>query len=119
MRRTTRANGRMTGKTYSLLGADGACHASRTKGTLGGHRKQYVYGRLDCPTALRVLARADAPYRLHRVFFADMATAIAAGFRPCGVCMRDAYAVWKRGPQPGVPFGWRRLPPERRRTGAA
>jgi methylphosphotriester-DNA--protein-cysteine methyltransferase len=31
----------------------------------------------------------------HRVFFADEATAIAAGYRPCGACMRREYAAWK------------------------
>jgi methylphosphotriester-DNA--protein-cysteine methyltransferase len=35
-------------------------------------------------------------YVQHRVFFADEAAAVDAGFRPCGVCMREAYAAWKR-----------------------
>jgi methylphosphotriester-DNA--protein-cysteine methyltransferase len=30
-----------------------------------------------------------------RVFFADEATAIAAGYRPCGACMRAEYRAWK------------------------
>jgi methylphosphotriester-DNA--protein-cysteine methyltransferase len=30
-----------------------------------------------------------------RVFFADEATATAAGYRPCAVCMRDEYRAWK------------------------
>ena len=30
-----------------------------------------------------------------RVFFADEATAIAAGYRPCAVCMREEYRAWK------------------------
>jgi methylphosphotriester-DNA--protein-cysteine methyltransferase len=29
------------------------------------------------------------------VFFADEETAIAAGFRPCGACMREEYRRWK------------------------
>jgi methylphosphotriester-DNA--protein-cysteine methyltransferase len=29
------------------------------------------------------------------VFFADEATAIAAGYRPCFVCMREEYRAWK------------------------
>jgi AraC family transcriptional regulator, regulatory protein of adaptative response / DNA-3-methyladenine glycosylase II len=33
----------------------------------------------------------------HRVFFADEATALAAGYRPCGHCLRDRYAAWKAG----------------------
>jgi methylphosphotriester-DNA--protein-cysteine methyltransferase len=33
-----------------------------------------------------------------RVFFADEATAVAAGYRPCAVCMPAAYAEWKLAP---------------------
>lgn len=34
----------------------------------------------------------------NRVFFADEATAIAAGYRACAVCLPDEHAVWKRIP---------------------
>src|SRR5581483_7960371 len=81
-------------KTYRLIGADGRPYESLTKGTLGGHRRSKIYGRLDCPGALRVLARGNT-YQKSRVFFADEATAIAAGYRPCAVCLRDAYRMWK------------------------
>jgi hypothetical protein len=30
-----------------------------------------------------------------RVFFANEATAIAAGYRPCAKCMKDKYLLWK------------------------
>jgi len=53
-------------------------------GTLGGNRWLKIYGRLDCPSALRWIARGH--YVRHRVFFADEATARAAGYRPCRVC---------------------------------
>ncbi len=52
-----------------------------------------MYGRLDCPTALRYLAKGQ--YAAHRVFFADEATAVAAGYRPCGSCLPDEYRAWK------------------------
>ena len=52
-----------------------------------------MYGRLDCPVALSLLRRGFVPR--HRVFFADEATAIAAGYRPCGACMRAEYRAWK------------------------
>ena len=81
---------------YRLIGADGLPHHSPTKGTLGGHQKSKVYGRLDCPGALRALARGG-PYAKYRVFFADETTAIKAGYRPCWLCMRAEYIVWKRG----------------------
>jgi methylphosphotriester-DNA--protein-cysteine methyltransferase len=29
------------------------------------------------------------------VFFADEATAVAAGYRPCAVCLRARYDEWK------------------------
>jgi methylphosphotriester-DNA--protein-cysteine methyltransferase len=81
-------------KRYRLTGADGREFLSGTPGTLGGHRGTGVYGRFDCPAALRALARGDT-YRRHRVFFADEPTAIAAGFRPCARCMPAEYKVWK------------------------
>jgi methylphosphotriester-DNA--protein-cysteine methyltransferase len=77
-----------------LLGVDGRVYQSPTKGLLGANRRGKIYGRLDCPSALRAVNRSQT-YARHRVFFADEATAIAAGFRPCAVCMRAAYNTWK------------------------
>ena len=79
--------------TYTLLGPDGRPHPSEAPGTLGGNRRSRIYGRLDCPTALRAITRGG--YVKHRVFLADEATAIAAGFRPCARCMPEEYAAWK------------------------
>ena len=79
--------------TYTLLGADGRPYESDAKGQWGGHRRMKIYGRLDCPSALRAIARGG--YARHRVFFADEATAIAAGYRPCGICCKDRYQAWK------------------------
>jgi methylphosphotriester-DNA--protein-cysteine methyltransferase len=79
--------------TYVLLGADGRPYESDVKGQWGGHRGQRIYGRLDCPSALRAIARGG--YVSHRVFFADEATAIAAGYRPCAVCCPRQYQAWK------------------------
>jgi len=77
-----------------LIGADGRPYASATKGTLGGHSRQKVYGRLDCPVALSLIRRGrNRPE--YRVFFADEETAIAAGYRPCGACLREQYRAWK------------------------
>ena len=78
---------------YTLTGADGRPYPSGAPGTLGGHRRGRRYGRLDCPAALRALARGG--YVAQRVFFADEATAIAAGYRPCAVCLPAAYAAWR------------------------
>ncbi|WP_084479112.1 Ada metal-binding domain-containing protein [Nocardia jejuensis] len=78
---------------YTLLGPDGNPYRSATPGALGGHRRLRIYGRLDCPTALRALPRG--PYATHRVFFPDESTAIAAGYRPCAACLRSTYLAWK------------------------
>jgi methylphosphotriester-DNA--protein-cysteine methyltransferase len=75
-----------------LLDRDGRPYRSPTPGTLGGHRRTKVYGRLDCPTALRWIARGT--YVQHRVFFADEEVAVAAGYRPCGQCLRVEYRRW-------------------------
>jgi hypothetical protein len=81
-------------KTYTLMGADKRPYVSKTPGTYGGHRKTKVYGRMDCPSAIRALNKGG--YVKNRVFFADEQTAIAAGFRPCAVCLPEKYAIWKR-----------------------
>jgi methylphosphotriester-DNA--protein-cysteine methyltransferase len=80
---------------YTLVGADGRPFPSHARGTVGGHRRSRIYGRLDCPAALRAI-RAGG-YVAHRVFFADEATAIAAGYRPCAVCLPESYRRWKAG----------------------
>jgi methylphosphotriester-DNA--protein-cysteine methyltransferase len=81
-------------RTYRLIGPDGREALSATPGTLGGHRRTKVYGRLDCPGALRWIAKGH--YVRHRVFFADEATAVAAGYRPCATCLPEGYRAWKK-----------------------
>ncbi|BBP81448.1 MULTISPECIES: Ada metal-binding domain-containing protein [unclassified Pseudomonas] len=85
----------MPAKTWTLLGADGRPCPSDRPGTLGGHRRNKLYGRLDCRSALQALARGG--YQAQRVFFLDEATALAAGYRPCAVCMPERYRMWKAG----------------------
>lgn len=79
--------------TYLLTGADRERHHSSEPGVLGGHRRSRIYGRLDCPSALRAIARGG--YVNQRVFFADEDTAVAAGYRPCAVCLPEKYQWWK------------------------
>lgn len=90
-------------KVYTLIGADGRPYASPTPGTLGGHRGNRIYGRLDCPGALRWIARGH--YVKQRVFFADEATAIAAGYRPCAVCLPERYRLWQHARAAGPDRG--------------
>lgn len=86
---------------YLLLGPDGRPFCSPVPGTLGGHRRTRVYGRLDCRSAARALAAGG--YVRSRVFFADEGTARAAGYRPCAVCLPEAYRTWRCERPPG---GW-------------
>jgi methylphosphotriester-DNA--protein-cysteine methyltransferase len=65
----------------------------KARGTIGGHRGTRIYGRLDCPSALRAIARGG--YVKYRVFFADEAAAVAAGYRPCATCMPHRYRDWE------------------------
>ena len=76
---------------YKLLGADGKIHLSEQPGTFGGNGKGKIYGRLDCPQALRTIKAWPGVYEKTRVFFADEKTALAAGYRPCGCCLREKY----------------------------
>ncbi len=86
-------------KTYTLLGADGKFYQSEIKGTLGGNKNFKIYGRFDCGTANSTIRRFPGSYEKHRVFFADEKTALAAGFRPCGTCMKKEYREYKENPE--------------------
>ncbi len=81
-------------KNYTLTGADGRPYTSPIKGMWGGHRGGKIYGRLDCPAALRAIARGG--YAKNRLFFADEATALAAGYRPCGACCKERHQARKK-----------------------
>lgn len=95
-------------KHYELTAPDGSTYRSDLPGELGGNSKDKIYGRLDCSSAIRALPKG---YAKHRVFFQDEAAAIAAGYRPCGTCLRPRYRVWKAGGEPGTEdYPWLRLP---------
>lgn len=81
-------------KVYRLVGPDGHSYESTKAGRFGGHRKLKIYGRLDCPSALRHIAKGH--YAPHRVFFANETHALSAGYRPCAVCMNEQYRLWKQ-----------------------
>jgi len=81
-------------KVFTLIGPDGKPYQSAKPGALGGHRRSRIYGRLDCRAARQAIARGG--YVQHRVFFVDEITAVAAGYRPCAVCLPHEYAAWKK-----------------------
>src|SRR5690349_110832 len=83
-------------KAYRLLGPDGQRYESITRGALGGNAKDKIYGHLDCGSALAAIRNYGESYTEHRVFFADEDAAVAAGYRPCGNCMRERFVAWKR-----------------------
>ena len=80
-------------RRWTLLGRSRKPYESAAPGKLGGHRHSRIYGKLDCPAALRAIARGG--YVQGRVFFRDAATARAAGYRPCAVCLPREYTRWK------------------------
>lgn len=55
---------------------------------LGANRNLKIFGRLDCRAGKRMKVE-------NRVFFQNKAEAIALGYRPCAVCMRSEYLIWK------------------------
>lgn len=80
-------------KKYKLLDENGNEYISEIPGKFGGHKKLKIYGKLDCRSALSYIKKGQ--YVKYRVFFADEKTAIKAGYRPCGVCMKKKYKEWK------------------------
>lgn len=56
-------------KKYKLIGHDGKPYESTTPGTLGGHKRNKGYGKLDCRRALLWIGKGY--YVKHCVFFPD------------------------------------------------
>lgn len=54
----------------------------------GGNKKLKIYGRLDCKAGKKMRVA-------NRVFFENETEAIKFGYRPCAVCMRREYLLWK------------------------
>jgi len=92
-----RSTSHQSRRRFRLIGPDGRPYQSDVPGTLGGHRRNRIYGRLDCPGALRWIAKGH--YVPNRVFFLDEVTAVRAGYRPCHTCLRDRYNAWKADPE--------------------
>lgn len=84
----------MNNKIYRLIDENGIEYLSLEKGTIGGNKRLKIYGRLNCKSALRYIKNGH--YVVDRVFFKDEETALKAGYRPCGICMRKKYLEWKK-----------------------
>lgn len=79
-------------KQYKLMNEFGKIYLSDTPGLYGGNKELKIYGELDCKSALQWIKKGY--YVKNRVFFANEEIAIKAGYRPCGVCMREKYKLW-------------------------
>jgi methylphosphotriester-DNA--protein-cysteine methyltransferase len=80
---------------YQLMDENRNIYFSSEPGLFGGYRRKKIYGRLDCKSANRAIAKGG--YVKYRVFFKDEETAIKAGYRPCAKCMPEKYSEWKKG----------------------
>jgi methylphosphotriester-DNA--protein-cysteine methyltransferase len=56
----------------------------RSEIVLAGNAKLKIYGRLNCSSGKRMKKE-------NRVFFSSVNEAMAAGFRPCGHCLRKEH----------------------------
>ena len=61
---------------------------SENKIAFGGNIPQKIYGTLKCKSGKRLKIE-------NRIFFSSKTEAIAAGYRPCGNCMKEEYKKWK------------------------
>ncbi|MCD7905999.1 MAG: metal-binding protein [Clostridiales bacterium] len=86
-------------KMYKLLDKDGNQYLSETPGEYGGNGKLKIYGKLNCWSALSAIKKYPGSYEKHRVFFADEKTALAAGYRPCGNCLKAKYKEYMADPE--------------------
>jgi len=86
-------------KMYKLIDTNGKIYLSETLGIFGGNKKLKIYDQLDCYSALSTIKRFPGSYEKSRVFFADEKTALAAGYRPCGNCLREKYREYMADPQ--------------------
>ena len=74
---------------YLLTNEKNKQYLSAVLVTIGGHKKLKIYGRLECPSAKKHLAKGQ--YAKNRVFFLNEKTAIKAGYRSCAICMPEEY----------------------------
>lgn len=69
-------------------------HYPEGRELLVGHGSLKIYGKLDCPFVLR---HPSGGSYSRRVLFWCEEEALAAGYRPCAVCMKEHHQLWKAG----------------------
>lgn len=80
-------------KEYKLRDGNNKEYITKIPGTVGGNKKLKIYGKIDCPSALKYIEKGY--YVNNRVFFDNIDTAKKAGYRPCAKCMKKEYIEWK------------------------
>ena len=65
---------------FRLIDKNGEEYLSSIPGNYGGNKRLKIYGKLDCPSANRWIAKGY--YIQDRVFFLTEEDAINAGYRP-------------------------------------
>lgn len=80
-------------KEYKLIDEFGQTYLSKIPGSIGGHKKLKIYGKMDCKSALSWIEKGH--YINNRVFFENEFIAIKNGYRPCAKCMKKEYNEWK------------------------
>jgi hypothetical protein len=83
----------MSKNEYVVFDDDGLEKLTSIPGVFGGHRLTKIFGRFDCPQALKAIRRGG--YVRHRVFFKSAEAAAAAGYRPCASCLGESYLEWR------------------------
>ena len=81
------------GKKCKLIDCNGKEYLSDIPGSLSGNKISKICGRLDCPSTKKWIEKGY--YISNRVFFENEDIAIAAGYRPCSICMPNEYKEWK------------------------
>jgi len=80
-------------KTFKLTNQNNKNYFSNKPGKFAGNKKLKIYGKSNCPSALMWIKKGY--YIKNRVFFASEKIAIKAGYRPCAICMKEKYLLWK------------------------
>lgn len=76
----------------SLTGNRGRLHNSQAQIVRPFENKRWIYCRLDYPKPSHPVM---APGRWTHLFFLDEATALAAGHRPCSLCLHERFKAFQ------------------------
>ena len=81
----------MNQKLYTLTNEHNQEYQTTERGTVYGCKSTKIYGCRNCPAPKHAIGMGT--YK--GVFFKDELTAIKAGYRPCGTCLKAKFNIWK------------------------